>query len=319
MTQPLPCPICQSLERKILFTAHDFDGHGTTYQLIACNTCSTTYTSPPPSQAVLSNLYNNSYYGGKKSKFSYLIESWSLFAAKKRAQCLIKMHGSSSKKLRILDIGCGRGVLLKAFRELGHDAYGLERADSPFSGEPFVHCGTLEEMETSAESFDIIVLWHVLEHVEAPQDTLIQANKILNGDGSLFISVPNFGSFQAKLFKKHWFHLDLPRHLYHFTSKALNTTLNNAGFKIVNTNTASIDQNTFGFLQSSLNLLPKLKDNHFYSLLKQPISIKSGLSIILYSLPVIPISFLALAEFGLSSLLGNGASLNVKAKKKTYD
>jgi 2-polyprenyl-3-methyl-5-hydroxy-6-metoxy-1,4-benzoquinol methylase len=317
---PLPqCSSCGSKNGDILYSAQDFDGAGEDYQLYQCPQCQLTQTTPVPTQEKLADSYNIDYYGDKTSKFSYVIERWSLFAARKRVRKLIKLHGAKAQKLRILDIGCGRGVLLKALKSLGHDVVGVERKDSPFSNIPDVVCGDLDTINFKAESFDIIILWHVLEHLDEPAKVLSQINHIQKKEGSLFISVPNFGSIQASIFKKHWFHLDLPRHLFHFDEQAIQNMLKNTDMQITHRGTTSFDQNVYGFIQSTLNMVPGLKNNHLYGLLKSGVNPKTLLLLMLYS-PLVAILFAtAMIELIISASFNKGASLNLQIKKTNND
>ena len=315
----ISCAHCGADSGNILFSARDFDGRDEYYKIYQCKQCHLVQTTPVPDQDQLSKIYDLDYYGDKSSKFSYLIEKWALYAAKDRARKLLRLHGNKSRKLRILDVGCGRGVLLKAFQSLGHEVIGVERQDSPFADISGVVCGDLEILDLEEEYFDVIVLWHVLEHLDAPATTLAKIRNLLKNNGSLFISVPNFGSYQASLFSKHWFHLDLPRHLLHFSEESLSVMLKKAGMKVTHKNTFSFDQNSYGFLQSALNIIPGFKNNHFYSLLKSGLSPKSLFLLLAYSPLIALVSIAASIELIISILLNNGASLNLQVKKNHHD
>ena len=155
-----------------------------------------------------------------------------------------------------MDLGCGRGVLLKAFQSLGHEVIGVERKDSPCLGMPNVICSELDDIKLEAESFDIIVIWHVLEHLKEPAKTLADVSRLLKPKGSLFISVPNFGSNQATFFKKHWFHLDLPRHLYHFNTRSLVNIFKQENLVISYKNTTSLERMKTDILRFQKNISP---------------------------------------------------------------
>jgi len=232
---------------------------------------------------------------------------------------LLKLHGQQAQILRILDIGCGRGVLLNALRDLGQHVMGLERSDSPFIDLPDIIGGEITDLAVEHGRFDVIILWQVLEHLETPDKTLDHIYKLLNSEGSLFISVPNFASNQARIFGQHWFHLDIPRHLYHFSQESLEQLLRNSKLKITRKNTLSLDQNIFGFIQSTLNMIPGLNSNHFYKLLKSGISLKSLFLLFLYLPLITTISIIALLELIISELFDRGASLTIQAIKDTND
>ena len=314
---PDGCGICGSDSTLPLFDAADFDGRAQRYVLHRCDNCHVVQTQPRASAQLLSDAYDSNYYGGTTSKFVQLVEYWLGISAKRRARRLLKLHGNGNRKLRVLDFGCGRGVLLGAFAELGHEVLGVEQSGSPFEGEPHVHCGNIDQLNLVPGAFDIIVLWHVLEHLENPCNTVMKLAQLLGDSGSLFLSVPNIGSYQAQVFEGVWFHLDLPRHVYHFDSESLEYLLAGRGFEIRDQTTFSIDQNMFGFIQSTLNVIPGLKNNQFYGLLKSGMSAKVLLGLLLYLPLVTIISFVAFIELLVSAVQGRGATLTVRAVKKS--
>ena len=313
------CANCSAMHGHILFDVPEFDNPAKNYQICQCAECQLVQTQPSPSPEDLSLAYSDDYYGGDKSKFSGFIEAIVTVAVKSRAKKILGLTGSKKSSLRILDIGCGRGLLMNAFRELGHDVVGLERSDSPFIDQPNVICGELGDIDMSAGCFDLILIWHVLEHLEEPANTLKQAKALLADDGSLFIAVPNFGSWQSRLFGANWFHLDIPRHLFHFSEGSIRKMLVESGFKLKHYDTFSFTQNVFGFVQSAFNQWSPLSNNHLYSLLKFNRSSSSLLCLVLYSPFVLVLSILAIIELPISELVNKGGSITIKAVKETDD
>lgn len=228
--------------------------------------------------------------------------------------------GEGSERLpRILDIGCGRAHLLSALAQQGCECHGVERQDFPFiPAQPGIHFyrDALENVPLAPASFDAIVLWHVLEHVRNPVETLEIAAKLLCPGGVLALAVPNFGSWQAQLFKSAWFHLDLPRHTHHFSQSTLQPLLNQHHFKIIKISTWAFDQNVFGFIQSFLNKLAfSNQANELYSLLKDARKIDKKVRLLTWLTAAGIIFPLALLEYLSSGLAGKGASLIVYARK----
>jgi predicted SAM-dependent methyltransferase len=84
----------------------------------------------------------------------------------------------------------------------------------------------------ASESFDVITLWHVLEHVHVLHNYVDQLKKLLSTEGKLFIAVPNYTSGDAQIYDKFWAAYDVPRHLYHFSPKAMTDLLNRHGLKL---------------------------------------------------------------------------------------
>jgi methyltransferase family protein len=159
-----------------------------------------------------------------------------------------------------------------------------------------------------------VILWHVLEHLENPAETLVQVHKLLKPGGVLVIEVPNLSSFQSRLAGKHWFHLDIERHLYHFTPQGLRKLLETIHFNVMQVTTFSLEQGPFGAMQSFLNCLG-LPQEAFYRILKREVSASFPEKLfhyVLAGLTVFPAILFALSEY----LLARGAVIRLTGKKK---
>jgi SAM-dependent methyltransferase len=180
-------------------------------------------------------------------------------------------HYSRGKKL--LDIGCGRGLMLKTAQQAGWEVHGTEvNDDAAYHAREIlglnVRSGELEEAGFKKGMFDVITAWHVLEHLKDPQSTLAACRALLADEGVLVIEVPNLSSLQARLSGRHWFHLDVPFHLHHFTRHSIERVLENAGFIVVKTRQFSLEFGPYGFLQSALNIVCPTR-NYLYDVLKK--------------------------------------------------
>lgn len=137
---------------------------------------------------------------------------------------------------RALDIGCGNGHYMMFLKELGWDAAGFDVTDN--LAEPVrkagipIFTGSIDVLQDREGSFDLITMWHVLEHLHNPAEDLRRVRRLLAGGGTLLIEVPNSDSVTAKLFRADWFQWDLPRHLSHFTPISLRRMLEEAGFRV---------------------------------------------------------------------------------------
>ncbi len=313
--------LCNCLNPEIapLPLALGSSGEQAGFSISQCESCKLAWTSPLPSEEQLNRAYSTEYYTSSDAKFNSLIEWWTRFSARNRAKQLLSAHGLQSGSLSVLDIGCGRGVLLDGFRRLGHQVLGLEREGSGFEKLSDIETTSLQQLVDAEKKFDIIVIWHVLEHLPEPLKTLQHCYQLLDEQGSLFIEVPNYGSLQARLFGSRWFHLDVPRHLYHFTQRAISSQMEAAQLSICTTSTFSLDQNLYGFLQSMLNSIPALPHNHFYSLLQSKMSLRNFFLLLLYAPLVALSSVLAVLELVLTSFTGTGAVLSMHLKKLSND
>jgi len=171
---------------------------------------------------------------------------------------------------RLLDFGCGSGAFARLMARRGYDVVGIE----PFSlGNPAVGERLrllrvrLESVEQSIGSFDVITLWQVLEHVADPGALLVRLVRLVAPGGIVIVSVPNFASWQRRLFDDGWFHLDPPRHITHFEPHTLRAVLGRAGLDIVLERTFHLEYGPIGWLQSALNrLVPR--PNFLYEFVK---------------------------------------------------
>ncbi len=125
----------------------------------------------------------------------------------------------------------------------------------------------LEDCEFEPASFDLITLWHSIEHVPDPEALLRRAAALLKNDGRLFLAFPNPVSWDFKLFGPRWFHLDPPRHLHYFSPKTMGALLERCGLETDGVSHVSFEYNPFGFVQSVLNILTG-RMNFFYRKLK---------------------------------------------------
>ncbi|MFQ5961912.1 MAG: class I SAM-dependent methyltransferase [Candidatus Methylomirabilales bacterium] len=138
---------------------------------------------------------------------------------------------------RILDVGCGLGFTLARYRQWGWIPSGVEF--SPIAAQHArevlglpVFQGELLDAKFPAESFDVLLFQHSLEHLLSPSLELREAYRILRGSGLLVVMVPNAGGLDARLFGRWWVNWDLPRHLYHFTPRTASALLAKAGFRV---------------------------------------------------------------------------------------
>jgi 2-polyprenyl-3-methyl-5-hydroxy-6-metoxy-1,4-benzoquinol methylase len=164
---------------------------------------------------------------------------------------------------RALDIGCGSGGYLLLLKNLGWNVTGMDIGDNTVqqvreSGIK-ISIGELEKLKLNPGSFHVISMWHVLEHLHRPLETLQEIKNLLSDDGVLFIEIPNSAGFLAKIFATDWFAWDLPRHLYHFSPNTIRKFLAEAGFQkvsITHRQDSSFGKTIEYYLQKRKNYLP---------------------------------------------------------------
>jgi 2-polyprenyl-3-methyl-5-hydroxy-6-metoxy-1,4-benzoquinol methylase len=321
-----PCSLCGGGEFSALFSAGDFDSGREQFTLIKCIRCGLVRIKQL-ANVDLSTCYDQRYYGGGQSKFIGVAEKWTNWFNDARARsilaCLRRTGGfPADRHPSILDVGCGRGSLLKTFARMGCECCGVERTEFPPEAETQgirFHRGTMEEISFEPASFDVLVLWHVLEHLEDPIAMLREVNRILRPGGILAVAVPNFGSFQARLFRRHWFHLDVPRHTHHFDPDTLVRSLGEENFRIMFKSTFSLEQNPFGFIQSLFNAaVPSAAPNRFYALLKKRNARFSLPALLFWSMLACMALPLALLDYLVAGLAGAGATMIIYAEKCAF-
>ncbi len=321
------CWNCGCAEFEQLFQAGDFDTALDSYPIRRCRQCDLCYTGEVTEDA-LATIYSRSYYGTEKAKFLSVIETLVKIGHRRQAKKILDLYrgqqsepGTAEQVISVLDIGCGRALLLQEFAKLGADCHGIERSEFPGSEHHKIdiHTGALHDSELSGKSFDIIILWHVLEHITELGTLLEELPRHLNPGGLLVISVPNFLSWQSRFFKQHWFHLDIPRHVTHFEKQWLGKKLGSMGLEIISENTFTASQNIYGFIQSSLNRLFPRKPNRFYKLLTQGHGRQDWLSLVAWSLLVISLMPFAIFEALISEKSQQGATLTLYARSRVQD
>ncbi len=150
-----------------------------------------------------------------------------------------------AEKPRALEVGCATGQYLLHLQNAGWKATGIEpsvdAANVARHAGLDVHCGTMESRNLPDDTFELVAAWMVLEHVADPRKTLVAINRTLDSGGELLFSIPNGGSWEAKLFGRCWYALELPRHLHQFSPRSIRTLLGQCGFdKIVITHQRNV-------------------------------------------------------------------------------
>jgi len=241
MNEPGPvCPVCASAATRFLLRNTDFL-FGTTdreFRVYRCAECAACFQHPRPPEDVLRRAYPEAYWwvtGEERTTLAARLE-------KIYRETVLRHHVRVARRHfpcpapRVLDVGCGSGTFLAMLRRrTGVDGQGLEsstaaarRAEEVYG--LTVHPLGLDEADFAPGSFDLITMFHVLEHLPHPQDTLARIRRWLSPHGVLLVQVPNVASWQFRWFGRRWTGIDLPRHLVSFSPSALRRLLEQAGF-----------------------------------------------------------------------------------------
>lgn len=141
------------------------------------------------------------------------------------------------KNGKILDIGCSTGFYLAKLKELGWETFGIEiNSEAAKWGKEKlklnIFCGSLESANFPSDYFDVVTMWHTLEHVYNPDHTLKEIYRILKKNGTIIIGVPNVDTIERIVFGRCWWAWEAPRHLYHYSLKTLSNFLKKNNFNI---------------------------------------------------------------------------------------
>jgi SAM-dependent methyltransferase len=252
-----PCPLCAGTETRFLFRS----ANG--YPILRCLGCALAFTddrrAPPPSE-----LYPP-FDQSDTAALQQVRSALNVFLRQREA--VVRAVAPAG---RLLDFGCGSGAFARWMCGAGYDVVGLE----PWSlgaperfGRLTLRRQPLESATATLGTFDVITLWHVLEHLPRPVEVLRRLAGHLRPGGTLVVSVPNFRSWQSVLFRGRWFHLDPPRHLLHFEAATLDDCLARAGLVVTARRRFLPEYGTSGWVQSALNtILPH--PNYLYELVK---------------------------------------------------
>ena len=238
------------------------------FNLVKCKNCNLVYINPRPKQDEIGRFYNRNYYNtGSRIKIyiEKIITRYFNFLRKK----LISRYKQAGK---ILDIGCGAGNFLSSFNPDRWDLFGVEPNKEGYSlsvnkvrGK--IYNDNLSNCKLINNYFDVITMWHVFEHLYCPNEQLQEIHRILKNEGMLIIAVPNIKSIGFKLGKAQYFHLDCPRHLFHYSPATLMKMLNKNGFQVL-----KINFPCFGFpLDLYHSLINTLKSKLVKASLKLPL------------------------------------------------
>ncbi len=221
------CPICfgKTFSKELSCKDHTYSKKE--FQIESCNSCGFWFTNPVPEPEKIGAYYKSDEYVShtktKKGLINFVYHIVKTYAIKQKFK-LVKPYFSSSASL--LDYGCGAGDFLAYCNSKNVLVKGYEPSEEArkvaVENSKSNVCHT-NEIHNEKHSFDVITMWHVLEHVYDLNADFKQLVSLLKNDGRLVIAVPNRESFDANNYGEYWAAYDLPRHLYHFSKKDIKT------------------------------------------------------------------------------------------------
>ncbi|MFP5491604.1 MAG: class I SAM-dependent methyltransferase [Bacteriovoracia bacterium] len=231
------CLSCDSSSYEFYLRAKDLISHtGEAFTVVKCKVCGLKWTNPRVKAEHIGQFYPESYgpYAIGKARITFGDVS-------RRISSHIIVSGFHVPKdnyhgKKILEIGCSSGAFLKKLQDLGAETQGIEFSE--FAAHQAqekglkVHVGTLDDFR-SADTFDYVFGWMVLEHLYDPKKDLSSIRKRLKPKGIFAFSVPNINSLDFFLFRKYWYALQVPTHITHFDKKSIKKMLQDQGFRVI--------------------------------------------------------------------------------------
>ncbi|MBX7114267.1 MAG: class I SAM-dependent methyltransferase [Myxococcaceae bacterium] len=274
-----------------------------TFGISVCERCELGHTTPQPDD--LSRYYGQAYHGNRHG-FTARYCAW------RREGFVESVLGKGGGK-KLLDIGCGDGTFLEGMQKKGWTGVGTEM-NPAIAREAGLT--VFESLKDAADEgpYDCITTWHSLEHMRDPAGTIVETAKLLKDDGALFIAVPNAQGWQAKVFGARWFHLDVPRHLFHFGDASMAALLQKAGLTQAKRWDQEFELDLFGWLQSALNSVLPDPNLFFYHLTGRASGGGSAQLALSYALGS-AVGAAALPTVPAATLMQQGGTLIIAARK----
>jgi 2-polyprenyl-3-methyl-5-hydroxy-6-metoxy-1,4-benzoquinol methylase len=227
------CPVCQSNSSEPYSTCIDHTVSQQSFLIVKCTNCGFLFTNPRPSEANIGQYYQSDDYISHSNTSKGLINTlyqWVRnYTIKRKCQYIAQISGLSQAG-RLLDIGCGTGEFLHGMQQQGWQVEGLEPSPSARALATSQYQLSVSPSETlyqlPRQSYDVITLWHVLEHVHDLSRYLDQIRLLLKPSGKLIIAVPNAEAHEIQHYRQLWAAYDVPRHLYHFTMVTMDKLMN---------------------------------------------------------------------------------------------
>lgn len=231
-TESITCPLCRSALNQL---RHQVAG----WKIVECRRCQFVYVNPRLEKTELLNLYASNYFNNKEVGYFNYTESKPLRKKNFRKWVHDALpHVNTHKNVKALDVGCAAGYCLEVFKELGWQPYGIELdkqlvkslRENGFSifDIPLLNIST-------AEKFDLIALFDVLEHLTDLQENMGRLHSLLTDEGVVVLVTPDYGNWQRKIFGKNWFQFKPIEHINYFSRKTLHKLATENGFEIIKT------------------------------------------------------------------------------------
>ncbi len=239
------CPICSSKQSENYLSAQDNLVSKDTFAIKKCSNCGFAFTSPRPDKDAISDYYvSEDYISHSEKKESIFDRLYNIIRDRNISYKLRLISDFKKGNLSLYDYGCAVGVFLDKASQKGWSVKGYEPSEKAkaIAVQSGIEIETPDQiLSTEQNCFDVITLWHVLEHIHDLDDTIQKLHSLLKDDGVLVVAVPIADSWDAIKYKENWAALDVPRHLYHFTQSSIEKLFSKFGMKITSVHPLKFD------------------------------------------------------------------------------
>jgi len=230
------CPVCSASNLSNHRVVQDYSVSQESFNIMLCENCNFKFTNPRPDKNEIAKYYESEDYishsDRANSPINFIYKVARKFALSYKKNLINSV--AKNKKGRLLDFGCGTGYFLETMQSDGWKTYGIEpneQARSIANTKGNVK-ESIEEFNLKHKKFDVITLWHVLEHIHDINNTIKLLKTVLKEKGKIIIAVPNIESYDSLKFQTEWAAYDVPRHLYHFSQDTMKTLMLKHGLKV---------------------------------------------------------------------------------------
>lgn len=217
-----------STTKKEYLECKDYTVSQESFKLIYKEELDMLETYPQPSLRNLSKYYESeNYISHTDSKESFIDKVYQFIKRIALKNKLKLINSFNAEERTLLDIGCGTGEFLLTCKNDGWNVVGVEPSKNARNLalnklDKNISTNITEDIiELEFQKFEIITMWHVLEHVPNLEEYISKIKQLLKPNGVLIVAVPNYKSFDAKYYKQFWAAFDVPRHLWHFSQKSI--------------------------------------------------------------------------------------------------
>ena len=231
------CPWCGSEKAQINLWLKDEFLTKEDFHICECLNCGLLYTMPRPDKEKIGAYYKSeAYYSHQENKKGFIPKVYERVKTI-NLKYKYRLATSGMQPGKLLDIGCGVGDFLHTAEMHGWECIGVEPSEDAKTIAQNRMKGTIitsEKLESFSDgAFDVITMWHVLEHVDDLKWQVTQLQRLVKPSGRVVIAVPNYKSYDGQYYKEHWAAYDVPRHLNHFNRITLSKIFKTSGLELV--------------------------------------------------------------------------------------